>query len=505
LHPRVRDPYVLVMKFDAVVVGSGPNGLAAAITLAAQGLRVRVLEAAERPGGGLATEALTRPGFRHDVFSAIHPLGIGSPLLSALPLDRYGLEWVQPDVPLAHPLDGEPAVLLERSVRDTALGVGSDAGAYESLFGALSDDWVAAIPELLAPILPRPQTVKAARYAALGLRSASSVADSAFMGRRARGLFAGLAAHSVLPLDRRPSAAIALVLGAAGHAVGWPMPRGGSGALAAALVRLFESLDGEIVCGLRVRSLFDVPPARATLFDLTPRPALDVLGDALPQRFRRALGRYRYGPGAYKMDWALSDPIPWLDPACGRAGTVHLGGTAEEVAASEKSVWEGKNPDAPFVLLAQPSRFDDTRAPGGGHTAWAYCHVVAGSQEDMTARIERQIERFAPGFRDCILDRSTLDPAGLERRNANLVGGDVGAGALTLARALGRSLPSADPYATPLPGVFFCSAATPPGAGVHGMCGFHAARSALLKRFGVSISRDPSRVFSRLLSSRVVS
>lgn len=489
------------MKLDAVVVGAGPNGLAAAITLASQGLRVRVLEAAERAGGGLATEALTLPGYVHDVCSAVHPLGIGSPLFAALPLDRHGLEWVQPDAPLAHPLDGEPAVLMERSLRATARGLGRDESAYRTFFGALTEDWTEAIPELLAPIGPRVGIARAARYAWRALGSASAVGDSIFQGPRARALFAGIAAHSILPLERPPSAAVALTLGAAGHAVGWPIPRGGADRLAHALVGVLEQLGGEVVCGVRVRSMLEVPPARATLFDLGPRPALAVLGEPLPRGFRRRLERFRYGPGAFKIDWALSEPIPWKDPACRRAGTLHLGGTAPEIAASEAAAWGEHAAAAPFVLLAQPSMFDDTRAPSGRHTAWGYCHVPAGSDRDMTAQIEGQIERFAPGFRDCVLARSVLSPAEFERRNPNLVGGDVGAGVLSLRRVFGRATGGGDPYGTPLPGVFFCSAATPPGAGVHGMCGFHAARSALRQRFGVEISRDPRRVFAAGLSS----
>ncbi|MCG8468304.1 MAG: NAD(P)/FAD-dependent oxidoreductase, partial [Gemmatimonadetes bacterium] len=368
-------------ELDAVVVGSGPNGLAAAITLAAHGLRVRVLEAADRPGGGLATDELTRPGFRHDVCSAIHPMGVGSPLFRALPLEAHGLTWIHPEAPLAHPLDDQPPAVLERSIDRTAAGLAPDVDAYRAFFEALVEDWDEAIPELLGPIGPRLALLRAARYGWRILGAADSVGTAAFQGTRARALFAGIAAHSIIPLDRAPSAAIALVLGAAGHAVGWPLPRGGSGALAAALVSILEALGGEVVCGRRVRSVFDLPPARATLLDLGPAGALEVLGAALPRRSRRALSRYPYGPGAFKLDWVLTEPIPWRDPACGRAGTVHLGGIAEEVAEAEAAVWRGVNHERPFVLLAQPTRFDETRAPVGGHVAWAYCHVVPGSED----------------------------------------------------------------------------------------------------------------------------
>ncbi len=478
-------------RLDAVVVGSGPNGLAAAITLASHGLSVRVLEAAPDPGGGLATRPLTLPGFAHDVCSAIHPLGVGSPLFEALPLARHGLRWVHPLAPLAHPLDDEPAVIVERSLGATAAGLGMDGSAYRGLFAPLVEGWERAIDPLLGPLPPSATALHAARWAWLGLASARRVSDASFVGRRARALFAGLAAHSIVPLERPPSAAVGLVLGAAAHRVGWPFPAGGAASLARALVSLLEALGGEVVCDRPVRSLLELPPARVTLLDLAPAPAAALVGDAFPGRYRRALARYRHGPGAYKLDWALSHPIPWRDPACARAGTVHVGGSFEEIAAAERAPWRDRVADRPFVLLAQPSRFDEGRAPPGRHTAWAYCHVPPGCTADVTARIEAQIERFAPGFGDCVIARSVLGPRDLERHNPNLVGGDVGGGALTLRQAVARPALRLDPYATPLPGVFLCSAATPPGGGVHGMCGFHAARSALRRRFGMRVGRRP--------------
>jgi phytoene dehydrogenase-like protein len=479
------------MRFDVVVVGSGPNGLAAAITLASHGLRVRVLESADQPGGGLASEELTRSGFIHDVCSSVHPLGIGSPLFRALPLQNFGLEWVHPSIPVAHPLDEQPTPVLDRSIENTVDRLGPDGSSYQQLYEPLAEDWDRSIVELLSPIRPNISALHVARWAWPGLASAHYAA-SAFVGKRARALFAGLAAHSMIPLEHAPSAAIALVLGAAGHAVGWPMPRGGAGELAAALVRLLEAMGGDVVCGTSVRSLLDVPPARATILNLTPKPAFDLIGTSLSSGYRRRLAKYQYGPGVFKLDWALSNPIPWHDPVCARAGTVHVGGSFDEIARSERAIFFGKHPDQPFVLVTQPSLFDDRRAPFGQHTAWAYCHVPAGSQRDMSYAIERQIERFAPGFRDCIIERSTLSSTDLESRNPNLVGGDLGAGVLNLRRLLLPMITPRTPYETSLADVFLCSAATPPGAGVHGMCGFHAARSVLRRRFHLTIPRDPA-------------
>jgi len=384
------------MKTDAVVIGAGPNGLAAAIVLAAHDLEVVVLEAADEIGGGARTEELTLPGFSHDICSAIHPLGIGSPLFRALALERHGLEWIHPPLCLAHPFDGDRAGWVGRSLDATAEDLGADGSGYRGLIGPLVERWNASIGAVLGP----PLTARGARGMAgwaRGLWSADSVARSAFASPRARALFAGIAAHSVTPLDRPASAGIALVLATAAHAVGWPLPRGGAGALSRALGGLFEDLGGKIVLGRRVCSLLDVPPAYAYILDLTPRPAARLLGDVLPPRYRRALERYPYGPGVFKLDWALSEPIPWRDAACHRAGTVHLGGTMPEIAASERAAWEGGPVDRPFVLVTQPSRFDPTRAPEGRHTAWAYCHVPHGSREDQTLQIERQIERFALG------------------------------------------------------------------------------------------------------------
>lgn len=463
---------------DAVVVGAGPNGLAAAIVLARAGWSVLVLEANDEVGGGLRSAELTLPGFVHDVCSAVHPLGIGSPLLRALPLAEHGLAWVHPAAPMAHALDGG-AVVLERSLDATAEGLGGDGAAWRSLMHDLAGRWEERVPDLLAPLRWPARPLALARFGLPALRSADALATSRFAGERARALFAGLAAHSMLPLERPVSAAVALVLGAAAHAVGWPFPRGGAGAFARALASCLRALGGRIETGRRVASLGELPAARAVLLDVSPRGLLRLAGDRLPSGYRRALEGYRYNPGAFKVDWALSEPIPWRDAGCARAGTVHLGGTLAEVAASERAPWRGATAERPFVLLAQPSRFDETRAPPGQHTAWAYCHVPHGSDADMTERIERQIERFAPGFRDCILARSVLPPSALERANENLVGGDINGGAQDLRQLFFRPTASLNPYRTPLRGVYLCSSSTPPGGGVHGMCGYHAARTAL--------------------------
>jgi len=464
------------------VVGSGPNGLAAAIVLAAAGWSVTVREAAGSPGGGVRSEALTLPGFLHDVGSAVHPLAVASPFFRGLPLEVHGLEWVHPAVPLAHPLDDGPPVLLHRSIAETADAVDRrDAAAYRRLMTPLVERWAAFCEDALGPMppmrLPR-HPVLMARFARLGLRPAATVARRVFAGPRARALFSGLAAHSVLPLTTAPSAAFGLILGAAGHAVGWPSPRGGSRALTRALVAHLESLGGRIELNAPVRSLEESRGADAVLLDVGPRQALAIAGDALPMRARRDLRRFRYGPGAFKVDWALSAPIPWRDAGCALAGTVHLVGTLEETVASERAPWRAAHADRPFVLLAQPSLFDPSRAPPGQHTAWAYCHVPNGSDKDMVRQIERQIERFAPGFRDVVLARSVMPPSALEAFDANLVGGDIAGGANTLRQLIFRPALRRIPYALGAPGLYLCSASTPPGGGVHGMCGYHAARAA---------------------------
>jgi len=462
---------------SAVVIGSGPNGLAAAITLAQAGLDVVVHEAEPRIGGGMRTDELTLPGFHHDVCSAIHPLGRSSTCFRALELD---VEWIESPACVAHPFDDDDAVLLRRSVEETAAQLRADAAAYRSLLGPLADGWRAVEAVLLAPfpLDPRPPLRLFAELGAAGslralrdaLGSAAHVGRRRFEGERARALFAGNAAHSMLALDTRPSAGFALSLLTLGHAVGWPFPRGGSQAIADALARRLIEAGGEIRVSSRVDEL---PRADVVLCDVSPRELLRL--GRFPERYERALRRYRYGPGAFKLDWALSGPIPWRDERCAQAATLHLGGSFDEVCASERA----PGGEHPFVLLAQPSLWDDRRAPDGHHTAWAYCHVPNGSTADMTDAIEAQVERFAPGFRERILARSARGPAELEAYNRNFVGGDINGGLMDLRQLLTRPCVTPNPYRTPRKGVYICSASTPPGGGVHGMCGFAAAKTAL--------------------------
>jgi phytoene dehydrogenase-like protein len=465
-------------RLDAVVVGSGPNGLAAAIELARRGRSVLVLEAAETIGGGTRSAELTLPGFVHDVCSAVHALAVGSPFLRGLPLAGLGVELVQPPAPLAHPLDDGSAVMLERSIEVTAAGLDAgDGEAWSGLLRPLVRRADALLEDTLSPLRRPRHPLLLARFGLAALRSADGLARRRFRGERARALFAGLSAHSMLPLSARASASFGLVLGLLGHAYGWPVARGGSQRIADALAERLRALGGEIEAGRRVASLDDVPPARAVLLDLTPRQVLTIAGDRLPSRYARRLAAYRYGPGAFKLDYALDGPIPWRAPECARAATVHLGGTLEEIVASEDAPGHVR----PFVLLAQQSLFDDTRAPGGKHTVWAYCHVPNGWDGDATDAIEAQIERFAPGFRDRVLARVARAPADLERYDENYVGGDINGGLQDLRQLFGRPVPRLVPYSTPVPGLYLCSSSTPPGGGVHGMCGFLAARAALAR------------------------
>jgi phytoene dehydrogenase-like protein len=464
---------------DAIVVGSGPNGLGAAIALARAGLSVRVLEGGETVGGGARSAELTLPGFVHDVCSAIHPLALASPFLRTLPLAEHGVEWIEPPAALAHPFDDGTAAVVERSVEATGATLGGDAARYRRLMAPLVRDADALAGDLLGPIGIPAHPAAFARFAARAALPASALARAAFRGERARGLFAGLAAHSMLPLSRLPSAAFGLVLGTLAHAVGWPLARGGSQAVADALAAHLRSLGGEIETGRRVESLAELDGTRLVLLDVTPRQLLALGGERLPAGYRRRLSRWRYGPGVFKLDWALDGPIPWRAPACARAATVHLGATLAEIAATERAAWRGEVSERPYVLLAQQSLFDPSRAPAGKHTAWAYCHVPNGSPLDVTDRIEAQVERFAPGFRDLILARSAMGPAAMEAHNPNNVGGEINGGAADLRQLLARPVPGRSPYTTPIPGVFLCSSSTPPGGGVHGMCGLHAAEAAL--------------------------
>jgi len=471
---------------DAAIVGSGPNGLSAAIVLARAGLRVRVHEAQPTIGGGTRSAALTLPGFLHDVCSAIHPMGAASPFFKMLELARHGVEWIHPEVAVAHPLDDGTAVALVRSLDDTAAGLGADAQAYRRVVGPLQ----ARFPELLAGVLGPLTRVPRHPFllARFGVRAALPASRLPFRGVRCRALMAGLAAHSFLPLTAPLTSSFALIFAITAHASGWPLPRGGSQRIADALAASLRALGGEIVAGDRVTSLDQLRPARAMLFDTSPAALDRIAGERLPPRYRRALRRYRQGPGVFKLDYALSGPVPWRAAECRRAGTVHLGGTFEEIAASEAEVARGGHPERPFVLVAQQSLFDPGRAPPGKHTLWAYCHVPNGSTLDMTARIEAQIERFAPGFRDLILARAVATPRDVEAHNENCVGGDISGGAHDGLQFLLRPVLALDPYATPAKEIYLCSSSTPPGGGVHGMCGFHAAHSALRRSFGITPS-----------------
>lgn len=471
---------------DAVVVGAGPNGLAAAVTLARAGCSVVVLEAADVAGGACRSEELTLPGFVHDVCSAIHPLGAASPVFGALPLADHGLEWAHPQAPAAHPLPGGRAAVLERSIERTAEGLGPDARAWRRLVGPLVEGWDDLTSSVLGPMLRVPRhPVSLARFGLRAVWPATVLARRRFDGEAAQGLFAGLAAHAILDLGAPLTSSFGLTFAASAHAVGWPAARGGSQRLADALVSYLRTLGGEVVTGQRVASLGDLPPARAVLFDLTPRQVVAIAGDRLDPRARRRFEKFRYGPGSFKVDYALDGPVPWTAGSCARAGSVHVGGTLEEVAAAEHDVAQGRHPERPFVLTSQPSLFDGARAPDGKHTFWAYCHVPHGSTVDMTAAIEAQIERFAPGFRDRVLARHTMFPADLEAHNANNVGGDVAGGSHGGLQLVARPRLAVDPYTVPIDGIeaYLCSASTPPGAGVHGMCGWWAAKSAL-KRLG---------------------
>jgi phytoene dehydrogenase-like protein len=474
------------VHYDAVIVGSGPNGLAAAIALAREGFAVAVLEAKDTIGGGARTEELTLPGYLHDVCSAIHPMGMVSPFMRDLPLAEHGLEWAYSPAAIAHPLDDGTAATLELSLDATAARLGDDEAAYRALMAPFAAQAGPLFDEILRPILALPmpkQPTLLARFGMLGLRSAVHVAKR-FRTTRARALFGGASAHSFLPLEKLGSSSFGMALMLAGHATGWPAAKGGSVAIVNAMASYLKSLGGVIETSLRVRSLRDLPPATVAIFDVTPIQLAYIAADQLPSRYLNRLGRFRYGPGVFKVDWALDGPIPWTAAECARSATVHVGGTIEEIALHERAVFHGRMTEKPFVLVAQQSMFDSTRAPEGKHTGWAYCHVPHGSTEDATEAIERQIERFAPGFRDRILARHTFNPAQYEEHNANYVGGDIAGGANTMSQFLTRPFAKLDPYSTPNPRIFLCSSSTPPGGGVHGMCGYWAARSVLKRVFG---------------------
>lgn len=470
-------------KRDAIVVGAGPNGLAAAIELARAGVSVRVYEGAATVGGSTRSAELVEPGFVNDIGSAIHTLVRGSPFLRTIPWEQHNYELVHPEAPFAHPLDDGTAVVVERSVDATADSLRRDDGkAYRRLltpFVEQADDLMEAV---LGP-LNVAHPILMARFGLHAMQSSEMLVRHTFDDERTRAMFAGVSAHSMVPLDQLSTAGYTLGLLVSAHAYGWPVARGGSQHLCDAMAAHLRELGGDIVLDSAVESLAALPDVGAVLCDVTPRQLLQLTGDRMPSHYARRLERYRYGPGVFKMDWSLDEPVPWRAAACHRAGTLHLGGSLDEIAAAELDAWEGRHPDKPYVLLVQPSRFDTTRAPEGKHTLWAYCHVPHASSWDMTERIENQIERFAPGFRDCVRVRHAMGPAALEQFNPNIVGGDIGGGAGDLLQFFARPVASLDPYATALDNVYLCSSSTPPGIGVHGMSGYHAARSALRKSF----------------------
>ncbi len=467
-------------NYDALIIGAGPNGLSAAITLVQSGLKVLVIEAKDTIGGGTRTAEITLPGFQHDICSAIHPLGVTSPFLRKLPLEDFGLEWIFPPVALAHPLDDGRTAVMTRPIEESVESLGVDGGAYQRLMNPLVAAWEEILADILGPFpLPPRHPISLTRFGQSAVRSVRGLVQSWFKDEPARALLAGLAGHGMLPLEEATTAAIALVLGILAHAVGWPVTRGGSQAISNALAGYLESLGGEVITGQEVTSLENLPSTKAVLLDVTPRQVLKICGDTLPAGYRRKLGAYRYGPGVCKVDYALSEPIPWKVKVCGQAGTVHLGGTLEEISNSEKAVWRGEHPEKPLVLLAQQSLFDDSRAPAGQHTAWAYCHVPHGSSQDVSERIADQIERFAPGFRDTILAKHVYTAAEMQGYNPNYIGGDINGGVQDWRQLFTRPVMRWSPYTTPVKGLYICSSSTPPGGGVHGMCGYHAAKRAL--------------------------
>lgn len=468
------------MKYDAIVIGSGPNGLAAAIALAQRGKKVKIFEAASVVGGGMRSENLTLDGFIHDVCSTVDPLAVASPFFRSLNLERFGLRWIHSPAAAAHPLDTESAALLLASVDETAEQLGEDGKAYRELMGPLAKRWEDIFSEVLRPPLHFPKSpFLLARFGLKSITDAESFIKKNFRSPKARALLGGIAAHANLPLSRRGTNGISLMLTLAAHARGWPLVEGGSQQLANALVTCFRSLGGEIEVNHPVQTLRELPPSNSIFFDLTPAGILPIISSQIRVKDRNDFNNYRYGPGVFKMDWALSEPIPWADKKCALAATVHLGGTLEEIVESEHLPGLGKCPRKPFVLLTQPSLFDPSRSPTGKHTAWAYCHVPNGSEENMVERIEQQIERYAPGFKKIILKRISHTTSQMQMKNSNLVGGDISGGQMNLKRMLLGPLNSLNPYKLPVPSYYICSSSTPPGPGVHGMCGYNAVQAAL--------------------------
>ncbi|OQP42847.1 FAD-dependent oxidoreductase [Niastella yeongjuensis] len=475
--------------YDAIVVGSGPNGLAAAITLQQAGVSVLLLEGKETVGGGLRTAEITLPGYLHDICSAIHPMAVASPFMSKLPLHEHGLEFIYPDVAAAHPFDDGTAAVLKKSIDETARLLGEDAGAYTKLIKPLTKIWPEIAPDVLGPFHFPKHPLAMAQFGLQALTSANYLSRK-FHTAKAKGLWAGMAAHSIQPLTNAATSAIGLVLMTAGHLKGWPVPKGGSVSIANALASYFVSIGGKIETNSYIRSIDQLPASDAVLFDVTPKQLLQIAGDRFSPTYTKQLQRYRYGMGVFKIDWALQEPIPFTAPECRNAGTVHIGNTIEEIVEGERLTAAGIHPEKPFVLLAQPSVFDATRAPAGKHTAWAYCHVPNGSTIDMTSAIENQVERFAPGFKDLIIGRHTYNTLEMEAYNPNYIGGDINGGIIDLRQLYTRPAMRWSPYTTPAKGIYICSSSTPPGGGVHGMCGYHAARRTLHDVFDIDIQKD---------------
>jgi phytoene dehydrogenase-like protein len=470
--------------YDAVIIGSGPNGLAAGIFLQQHGLSVLILEAKPTIGGGLRTAELTLPGFKHDICSAVHPLAAGSPFFKTLPLHNHGLEYLYPEIDAAHPFDNGTAAIVKHSIDETARLLGSDAQTYLDLFKPLVKSWPALAPDVLGPLHFPKEPLAMARFGLNALQPATLLAKR-FKTMEAKGLFAGMAAHAIQPLSNIATSAIALVLMANAHLGGWPIPKGGSQQIANALASYFLSLGGKIQTDFYVTSLQQLPSAHAVLFDITPKQLLQIAGHKFSPVYKWQLERYRYGDGVFKIDWALDAPIPFTANDCRKAGTVHIGGTLEEIVASEKAPANGQHSNKPYILLAQQSLLDTSRAPEGKHTAWAYCHVPNGSTKDMTAIIENQVERFAPGFKETILARHTFNTAQMQEHNPNYIGGDINGGIIDIGQLFTRPALRWSPYKTSVKGVYICSSSTPPGGGVHGMCGYYAAKRALKDVFGI--------------------
>lgn len=479
-------------SYDAVIVGSGPNGLAAGIRLALEGLSVKILEAKPTIGGGMRTLELMERGTFHDVCSAIHPMAYSSPFFRNLPLDRFGLSWIHPSIPIAHPLNDDVAALYD-DLRETAFHLGPDEKLYTSIVKPLSDNWEQLSKDLLAPLRIPGHPLKIARFGIQGFQTASHF-QKRFKSDKTKALFSGMAAHSILPLNSVATTAIALVFFATAHAGGWPMPRGGSQSIANALAGYFKSIGGEIETSVDIKRFEDIPPSKTVIFDLTPLQVVRIMGDRLPADYRRVLSKFRYGSGVFKLDYILKEPVPWKDQISRRAGTVHLGGTFDEIAESERKVSIGEHPENPFVLVAQQSLFDSTRTSKGKETLWAYCHVPNGSTVNMTNIIENQIERFAPGFKDTIESRVSMNTSDFQEYNANYFGGDINGGRQDIWQMFSRPASLLNPYSTPIKGVYFCSSSTPPGGGVHGMCGYHASNQVLKKEFGLKPSNFKFRI-----------